>query len=65
VKSILDVSESGTGQEYIVIHKIREIYNQFGTLVIKFDNGDTKSISPDNPEEMLKNILQQIESYYG
>ncbi|MDP8231457.1 MAG: hypothetical protein P9L91_02175 [Candidatus Zophobacter franzmannii] len=65
MKSIIEVSEEGSGKEYIVIHKIRHILNQFGTIVITFDNGDVKSLSPDNPEEMLGQILEQIETYYG
>ncbi len=65
MKAVIDVSEEQNGSEYVVIHKIREITNQFGTVIIRFDNGDSKSITPENSGEFFKKILEQIESYYG
>ncbi len=65
MKSVIDVSEEQNGSEFVVIHKIREVSNQFGTIMIRFDNGDSKSITPENSGEFLNNILNQIEHYYG
>ena len=64
MEPILTYKDKLLGNVYIVIPKIREIAKGLGSITITFDNGDKRNIETDNPDELMKEIANQIENYY-
>ena len=52
------------GKSYLVIPKIREIAKALGNVVITFDNGDKKTLAVDEPDAVIKLMLNVINHYY-
>ncbi|MCB5262767.1 MAG: hypothetical protein LHW64_04940 [Candidatus Cloacimonetes bacterium] len=61
MKNIFEYKED-LGTSYIVLAKIRELHMSFGELAITFDNGEKRVLSVQDPESVLKAMLEAIEN---
>ena len=64
MKSILEISDH-SGKMYVVIPKIREVLKGLGNVVIKFDNGDSRSVETMDSDKTMMEICEAIEKYYN
>ncbi|MBW6515875.1 MAG: hypothetical protein K0B81_04560 [Candidatus Cloacimonetes bacterium] len=64
MKSIIKLKDSEVGKISIVISKIRDYYKSFSSVVITYDNGNTRSIESDNLDEMINQLDQAVEEFY-
>ena len=64
MKAILKVRDSEVGNISIVIPKIRDYYKSFSSIVITYENGDTRSIEGDDLNGVIKQIDQAVEEFY-
>jgi hypothetical protein len=64
MSALINIKDSPFGNSYIVIPKIREVSKGLGSVVITLDNGDKKNIECKHPDELLKQITDEINNYY-
>ncbi len=64
MKAIFTYEDEHLGKSYIVIPKIREVSKALGNLVITFDNGDKRTLSVDDANTTIKEMLEVIENFY-
>ena len=64
MKAILKVRDSEVGNISIIIPKIRDYYKSFSSIVITYENGDTRSIEGDDLNGVIKQIDQAVEEFY-
>lgn len=64
MKAIYTFEDEHTGNDYILIPKVREVQTALGSIVVTFDNGDKKSFSVPDMKQTLNNFLLSIEEYY-
>ncbi len=64
MKAIIKLRDSEVGNISIVIPKIRDYYKSFSSVVITYDNGNTRSIEGDDLEGIIKLIDAAVENFY-
>jgi hypothetical protein len=64
MKAIFTYEDEHLGKSYIVIPKIREVSKALGNLVITYDNGDKRTLSVDDANTTIKEMLEVIENFY-
>ena len=64
-KAILKMKESQVGELTIVIPKIRDYHKSFSSIVITYDNGDTRVLLGDNLNRITEELDKAIEDYYA
>lgn len=62
---VLHLSDMQHGDLTVVVPKIREFYHGLGDVVIRFDNGDTRTIHTDNIDRTMKEIEEALISFYN
>ncbi|GAB1366948.1 hypothetical protein MASR1M36_18190 [Candidatus Cloacimonadaceae bacterium] len=65
MKNVYEYKDEHLGRCYLVIPKIRELSKALGNVVITFDNGDKRSLMVDNPDEVISELLEALESYHN
>ncbi len=65
MKAVFTYDDEHLGKCYIVIPKIREISKVLGNVVITFDNGDKRTISVDDTNAAVAQMLEAIEAFYS
>ncbi len=65
MRPIIKLTDIQLGEIRIVIPKIREIFKAMGDVIIVFDNGDRRSIHTDNPSELVEELMDRIDEFYG
>ncbi|HOD17794.1 MAG: hypothetical protein ACE14O_06860 [Candidatus Cloacimonadaceae bacterium] len=64
MKAIYTFEDEHTGNDYLIIPKIREVQTALGGIVVTFDNGDKKTFAVSNLKQELERFLLKIEAYY-
>ena len=64
MKSVITVKDTSIGKIYVVISKIRDVHKAFGNVIISLDNGDKITISADDSDKLINEILVSIEEFY-
>lgn len=65
MKAIYTYDDEDLGKCHIVIPKIREITKALGNIVVTFDNGDKKTLTVDDTNAVIQDMLQVIEKFYS
>ena len=63
-KAILKLTDSQVGDISIVVPKIRDYHKSFSSVVITYDNGNTRNIEGQNLNELMETIDNAIEEFY-
>jgi len=64
-KAIVKLEDSQVGEITIVIPKIRDYHKSFSSVVISYDNGNTRNIEGDDLNEIIELLDKAIERYYS
>lgn len=64
-KIILKFHDMQHGELTIVVPKIREIYHGLGDIVIRYDNGDARTLQTSNVEQSMKELEDAITEFYN
>jgi hypothetical protein len=64
MKAILKMTDSQCGMISIVIPKIRDYHKSFSSVVITYDNGNTRNIEGNDLNKIISDIDQAIEGFY-
>lgn len=65
MKHLFEYQDEHLGNCYLVIPRIREIAKALGNVVITYDNGDKRTLMVDNPDAVIKHLIDTLESYYS
>jgi len=65
MKCIYSYKDAHLGNIHIVIPKIREVSKGLGSVIITYDNGDKRNFESKKPDDMINEIVENIEEYYG
>ncbi|MEA1971749.1 MAG: hypothetical protein U9N34_00390 [Candidatus Cloacimonadota bacterium] len=63
--ALLRLNDAQHGNLTVVIPKIREFYHGLGDIVIRFDNGDARTITTDDIDTKMTQIEQAITEFYS
>ena len=64
MKAVVKLRDSEVGNISIVIAKIRDYYKSFSSVVITYDNGNTRSIEGDDLEGVINQLDAAVEDFY-
>ncbi len=64
MKSIIVVKDTSIGKIYVVVPKIRDVHKAFGNVIISFDNGEKLTVSVNDSDKLIDEILQSVEDFY-
>lgn len=64
-RSILKLKDSQVGNITIVIPKIRDYHKSFSSVVLTYDNGNTRNIEGQDLNKIVKELDEAIENFYG
>lgn len=64
-KAIIKVRDSHVGNLTIVIPKIRDYHKSFSSVVITYDNGNTRNIESDNLNKTIEELDTAIENFFS
>ncbi len=62
--AVIKCKDSSVGNISIVIPKIRDYHKSFSSVIVTFDNGNTRSLESADLNALMKEIDQAVEQYY-
>ncbi|MCB5230004.1 MAG: hypothetical protein WCX83_02125 [Candidatus Cloacimonas sp.] len=65
MKAILKLKESQVGDISIVIPKIRDYHKSFSSVIVTYENGNTRSIEANDLNALMNQIDEAIENFYS
>ena len=65
MKAILKMNDSQCGMLTIVVPKIRDYHKSFSSVVITYDNGNTRNIEGNDLNKIVSIIDNAIENFYS
>jgi hypothetical protein len=65
MKAILKLTDSQVGNISIVVPKIRDYYRSFSSVIITYENGDTRSIEGKDLNALMNQIDKTVEEFYS
>ncbi len=64
-RAILKLKDSQVGTITIVIPKIRDYHKSFSSVVLTYDNGNTRNLEGQDLNKIVKDLDEAINSFYS